>query len=384
MIRKKRERVKRMTMHCRSSARPHKGGDPVTRQAGWISAGAGMSGRGGHARARPVVSIVLAVLGVVFGLSTARAGDFYQGKTLTVLVGFAPGGGVDTTARVVARHLVRFIPGQPNLVVQNMEGAAGLVSMNYLDKRVAADGLTIAMPGRSWYVEGVLKGPGVQFDVSKLSFIGSPGAVNSAMFVRTATGVTSLAKLKASPKPLIFGTLGSTTPTAMVPALLAQHGYPIKLIAGYVSTSRILLALEQAEIDGFFTVEDSFARRHDLIDKKIVAPILQTRPHVPGVPLLHDVISDAERPLLMLLEAPENFGLPLVGPAGIPKERVGILRKAFLAMAADKDYQADAIKAEQPVGAPIDGAKLESMIHDMTAAMTPAIVADYRRLGSAK
>ena len=142
------------------------------------------------------------------GISAAHAEDFYQGKTLTVIVGFAPGGGVDTTARVVARHLVRFIPGQPGLVVQNMEGAAGLVATNYLDKRVAPDGLTLAMPGRSWYVEGVLKGAGVQFDVNKLSYIGSPGALNSAMYVRLATGVTTLAALKVSPKPLIFGTLG--------------------------------------------------------------------------------------------------------------------------------------------------------------------------------
>jgi hypothetical protein len=331
---------------------------------------------------------LLTALGVLAGVAAiapaASAEDFYHGKTLTVIVGFAPGGGVDTSARVVARHLVRFIPGQPGLVVQNMEGAAGLVATNYLDKRVVADGLTIAVPGRSWFVEGVLKGPGVQFDINKFSFIGSPGAVNSALFVRQATGVTTLAELKASPKPLIFGTLGSTTPTAMVPALLASHGYPIKLIAGYVSTSRILLALEQAEVDGFFTVEDSFARRHDLLDKKIVAPILQTRPHLPGLPLLHDLLPESEHPLLLLLEAPENFGLPLVGPAGIPKERVEILRKAFLAMAADKDFQAEAIKAEQPVGAPIDGAHLEGMIHDMASAATPDIVAAYRKLGAAK
>ena len=127
----------------------------------------------------------LAVAGVVLtaAIATARAGDFYQGKTLTIIVGFAPGGGVDNTARVVARHLVRFIPGEPGVVVQNMEGAAGLVAMNYVDKRAAADGLTLAVPGRSWYVEGALKGPGVAFDVDKLTFIGSPGQVNSCAFV---------------------------------------------------------------------------------------------------------------------------------------------------------------------------------------------------------
>jgi hypothetical protein len=327
---------------------------------------------------------LLAAVAALAAAAPASAADFYQGKTLTMIVGYAPGGGVDTTARVVARHLVRFIPGQPNLVVQNMEGAAGLVAMNYVDKRAAADGLTIAMPGRSWYVEGALKGPGVAFDVDKLTFLGSPGGVISALYVRPSTGVDSLAALKASPKPLTFGTLGSTTPTAMVPALLAAEGYPVKLISGYVSTARVLLALEQGEVDGFWTVDDSFARRHDLIDKAVVRPILQSRPHYPGVPVLRDAMPQSRRPLLLMLEAPENFGLPLVGPAGIATERTAILRNAFLAMAADPDYQADAVNAEQPVGSPIDGARLQIMIEELAKAATPDIVAAYRRLGTAK
>jgi len=327
---------------------------------------------------------VLAVLVLPAALVEARAADFYSGKTLTMIVGFAPGGGVDTTARVVARHLVRFIPGEPGLIVQNMEGAAGLVAMNYVDKRVAADGLTVAMPGRSWYVEGALKGPGVAFDVDKLTYVGSPGGVNSALYVRTATGIENLAALKSSPKALTFGTLGATTPTAMVPALLAADGYPVKLISGYVSTARVLLALEQGELDGFWTAEDSFARRHDLLDKNLVTPILQARPHLPGVPLLSDVAPPNRRPLLMLLEAPENFGLPLVGPADIPAERASILRQAFLAMAADPDYQAEATQAGEPVGSPIDGAQLQVMIGELAKAATPDIGAAYRRLGSAK
>jgi len=331
--------------------------------------------------------LVMRVAAAIFfacGASIAHAADFYQNKALTLIVGFAPGGGVDTTARVVGRHLVRFIPGAPTLLVQNMEGAAGLVAMNYLAKRIAADGLTIAMPGRSWYVEGALKGPGVAFDVDKLTYIGSPGGVNSGLYVRTATGVKNLAALKSSPRPLTFGTLGATTPTAMVPALLAGEGYPIKLISGYVSTARVLVALEQGEIDGFWTVEDSFARRHDLIDKDIVRPILQTRPHFRGVPLLSDVIPKSQRPLLMLLEAPDSFGLPLVGPAGVPADRADILRKAFMAMAADPDYRADARKAEQPVGEPIDGARLQAMVDELAKNATPDMVAAYRKLEATK
>jgi tripartite-type tricarboxylate transporter receptor subunit TctC len=325
-----------------------------------------------------------AALVLAAGATAVRAADFYRDKTLTLIVGFAPGGGVDTTARIVARHLARFIPGAPNIVVQNMEGAAGLVAMNYVAKRAAADGLTITMPGRSWYVEGALHGPGVAFDIDKLSFIGSPGGVNSGLFVRTATGIGSLAALKSSSRPLTFGTLGSTTPTAMVPALLAKAGYPIKLVSGYVSTARILVALEQGEIDGFWTVEDSFARRQDLIVKNIVRPILQTRPHLSDVPLLSDAITKDRLPLLQLLEAPDNFGLPLVGPAGIPADRVAVLRQAFLAMAADPIFQDEAAKAGESVGAPIGGAALQAMVHDLAKAATPDIVAAYRQLGSAK
>lgn len=341
-----------------------------------------------HDRARDLAKLFAAVAAFAAmsaaALDRARAADFYAGKTITMVVGYAPGGGVDTTARVIARHLGRFIPGDPGVIVQNMEGAAGLVSMNYVSSRVAADGLTIAVPGRSWYVEGALKGPGVSFDVEKLTFIGSPGGVNSSLYVRTATGVGSLAALKSSPKPLTFGTLGATTPTAMVPALLRSQGYPIKPISGYVSTARVLVALEQGEIDGFFTADDSFARRRDLIDKNIVRPILQTRPHFSAVPLLGDVVPAGQKPLLMLLEAPENIGLPVVGPPGIAAERLEILRQAFLAMAADPAYRAESVKTGQPVGAPISGAKLQSMIAELAKAATPDIVAAYRRLGSAK
>jgi hypothetical protein len=333
---------------------------------------------------RRLLMPAVAAIALAFGAPAARAADFYAGKTLTMIVGFAPGGGVDTTARVVGQHLVRFIPGAPTLLVQNMEGAAGLVAMNYLSRRVAADGLTIAMPGRSWYVEGALRSPGVAFDVDKLSYIGSPGGVNSALYVRTATGVHDLASLKAATKPLTFGTLGATTPTAMVPALLAAEGYPVKIISGYVSTARVLVALEQGEIDGFWTVEDSFARRHDLIDKNLVRPILQTRTHLPGVPLLGDVIPQDLRSLLMLLEAPDNFGLPLVGPAGVPAERTNILRKAFMAMAVDPAYQSDARKADQPVGEPIAGARLQTMVDELAKDATPDIVAAYRKLETAK
>src|ERR1700752_1390652 len=132
--------------------------------------------------------------------SPALAADVYQGKTLTVIVGYAPGGGVDASARAITRHLGRFIPGHPNIVVQNMEGAAGIVSLNHLDRRVAPDGLTLAVPGRSWYIEAIVKRPGITFDPTKFTYVGSPGTVSAAAFLRNSTGIASLDALKASSK----------------------------------------------------------------------------------------------------------------------------------------------------------------------------------------
>jgi tripartite-type tricarboxylate transporter receptor subunit TctC len=328
---------------------------------------------------------VLAGMAGAFSIASARAAaadtePFYRGRTIAILVGFAPGGGVDTTARVVAKNFVRFVPGTPNVLVQNMEGAAGAVAANHLYTRVAPDGLTLAIPGRSWFIEGVVKSPGIRFDPAKLSYIGSPGAVNSVFYVRTSTGVKSFADLKASKRPLTFGALASNTATAMIPALLANNGVPIKVVAGYGSSARILIALEQGEVDGYYTVEDTFARRKDLIDKKVVVPIMQYHPEHPNLPVVADVLPESTGPLLRLVMALESFGLPLVGPPGIPGDRLEALRKAFTAMAKDGEYRADAARVDMPVDGALDGEELAAMMAELAKSATPDVVAGYRRL----
>ncbi len=314
----------------------------------------------------------------------ARAADFYQGKMLTMIVGFAPGGGVDSISRLIARHLVRFIPGKPGIVVQNMEGAGGFIAATHMSARVVPDGLTISTPGRSWFVEGVVKSPGANFDPTKFGWIGSPGAVNSMIFVRASTGIKTFDDLKKSPRPITFGSLGATTTTSLLPVMLANNGWPIKVVLGYGATARILLAIEQGEIDAVFTVEELFARRQDLIQKKIVIPIARSLPGTPVLPLVRDALPKSDQPVLALVLAIDSFGLPLVTSPGVPAERLDILRTAFLAMCADKDYQADAMKIDQPVGAPLSGDKLAALIGDLATAATPETVAAYRRIGAAK
>jgi hypothetical protein len=229
-----------------------------------------------------------------------------------------------------------------------------------------------------------VKNPSVTYDSTRFGYVGSPGAVNSMVFVRASTGIRTFEELKSHPKTLSFGSLGSTTPTGMIPTMLAGHGAPIKVIFGYVSTARVLLALEQGEIDAVFTVEDSFARRQDLLNNKVVIPILQNKPTLPGIPLVRDVLPASQQPLLTLVLALENFGLPLVGPSGIPSERLAILRKAFIDMCNDADYRAEAARIEQPIGAPLEGGVLERMMKELAAGVTPDIAAAYRRLAAGK
>ena len=314
--------------------------------------------------------------------SAAPATEFYRGKTLTMVVGFAPGGGVDTAARVIARHLVRFIPGSPRSIVQNLEGAAGIVAANYLATRVAPDGLTIAVPGRSWYVEGVTNGVGVRFDSTKLSYLGSPGTVNSVIYIRSATGIKSLEQLMAAKRTFSFGALASNTTTAMVPTMLVRRGAPIRVVFGYGSSARIIVALEQGEADGMFTAESTFGLRQDLLDRKVLTVILQNKSVHPGIPLLRDVLPASEHPVLDLVMAQESFGLPVAAPQGIPSDRLEILRTAFTAMCNDAEYRAEAHRVALPVGEPLSGGDVATMMNELKASATPDVVAGYKRLGS--
>jgi tripartite-type tricarboxylate transporter receptor subunit TctC len=264
-----------------------------------------------------------------------------------------------------------------------MEGAAGALASNYIN-RAPPDGLTVSTPGRSWFVEGIVRGAAIGFDPTRFTYIGSAGGSNSVVYVRASTGIRSLDDLKAARQTVTFGSLASTTPTAMVPLMLAGLGMPIRVVLGYVSTARVLVALEQGEIDAVFTVADSFARRQDLIAGRIIVPILQSKPGLPDIPLVRDVLPPRDGPLLTLVMGTDSYGLPLVGPPGVPAELTAILRKAFIDMVADKDYRADAVKADLPVGAALEGAALAAMINELAASATPDIIAAYRRLGAAK
>lgn len=316
--------------------------------------------------------------------SVAHTDPFYKGKTITLISGFGAGGGVDATARIIQRHLWRFVPGWPEIIVQSMEGAGGIIAANYLDKRVPPDGLTLALPGRSWFVEGIVKSPGVTFDPTRLTFIGSSGVAPAFLFVRTDSGIKTFEDLKRSPKPLPLAAIAAGTSTAMVPRLLAQIGVPVEPVLGYGSTARMLIAVESGEAAGFFLSEDSVTRRADLQRKGVIIPLLQTRPIIAGLPLLQDVVPQSHQDLLALTVALDSFGLMLVGPPGIPAEQVTNLREAFMAMSDDREFLGDMARADLSPGEALSGEVLEADMKALAASITPELITRYRDLGGRK
>ncbi len=320
---------------------------------------------------------------LLFG-AAASAQDFYRGKTINFIIGYGPGGGIDSSSRLIARHLPRFIPGRPDIVPQNMEGAGGIVAANFLGGKAPRDGLTIGLPGRSWFVEGIVRTPGVTFDPAGLTYIGSGGTNNSMLWLRGALGIRTLDQLRGHAEKIPAAGIGPGTATVTIPNMLAQYGFPLRAVLGYNSSARALLAIEQGEAGAYFTPEDSFAQRPDLVTKGIVVPVLQSKPGIAGVPLLRDVVPAADHGVLALFMAYDDTGLMVVAPPDVPADRAAILRKAFLDMCGDPEFQADAVKIGEPAGAPVPGARLEQTMTALSALATPRVVAEYRRLGAAR
>src|SRR3954454_995540 len=155
-------------------------------------------------------------LALACAATAALADDFFAGKTLTIVCGYPPGGGVDAGARLIAQHLAKFIPGAPSIVVQNMPGAGGLVAANYLYAKAERSGLTVGLPGRDWVLHPTLQVAGGMFDALKYSYIGSTGPSNSFGWIRADLGIASLDRLKASADKVIIGALTPNTLTASV------------------------------------------------------------------------------------------------------------------------------------------------------------------------
>ena len=333
---------------------------------------------------RGIALVAGLMLVVCFATAGSAQSSFFAGKTITLYCGFSPGGGVDSEARIAARHLARFIPGNPTIVVKNMPGAGGIVLANHIYKGAEADGLTLAMPGRSGFLlSKIVKDKNVTYDLAKFAFIGGAGSTNSILWLRKDSGVTNVDQLKATKREIVVGAWSARAQNAIVPKVLQKYeGWPFKVVHGYPGTNEVIIAIERGELDGLYSHQGSVQSiRPDLITKGDLVPVVQTFEEYPNVPTIESLISNPqERALLGLLSAPSRIGLPLLAPPGIPADRLEILRKAHAQMARDKEYVEEAEKRGLPVGQPISGEELQTLIGQTLSSVPDEVLQEYLEL----
>jgi tripartite-type tricarboxylate transporter receptor subunit TctC len=365
----------------------------MTEPSGLFPGGAAAAGREVGMMAR-ISSLIVgmaagAAICVLPSVSSLAADDtnVFAGKTITIIAGLPPGGGVDGEMRVAARHIGRFIPGNPAIVAQNMPGAGGMVLGNFL-LHAAPDGLTLAMPGRSGFLlSNVVPQKGVAYDLTKFSYVGGAGSTNNALWLRKGAGIASLADLDKAEKEIVIGALSPRTGDAIIPKVLAKYqGWKFKIVFGYPGFNEVLTATERGEVDGFLTHEGSIrTSRPDLIDSGFLKPVLQSVDDLPGVPLIASVLRDPkEKALLGLLETPSEIGLPLMGPPAMPADRLAILRQAYARMVSDAAYREEAEKRGLPVGRAISGPDLQTKIAASLHSVDPAVLQEYLALTGEK
>jgi tripartite-type tricarboxylate transporter receptor subunit TctC len=325
-----------------------------------------------------VVKLVIAC--VVFCAGQALAQDsFFNGKTMRIIVGFSAGGGYDTYARLIARHMTRHIPGNPTIVVENMPGAGGLITANHLYKAAKPDGLTIGHFIGGLFLSQLLEKPGIEYDSRKFEYIGVPTQDNYVTGLSKSSGVASMQQWLAAKTPLKIGGIAPGTATSDIPRLLiATLGVPAQVVDGYKGTADVRLAFNSGEVAGLANAWQSFKStwRKEVEAKDVIVVVQHVskrHPELPNVPLDVEFAKDARARKLLEVGA-HSLGptaRPFVLPPGTPKDRVQTLRSAFTATMKDPQFLAEAKKGNLDID-PTTGAELNEnvrKIFDLDAAL---------------
>jgi tripartite-type tricarboxylate transporter receptor subunit TctC len=314
------------------------------------------------------ISAVFVALGLV-GPSEAQD-EFYKGKTVRIVVGFAAGGGFDTYSRTIARHIGKHIPGSPTFIVENMTGAGSLIAANHVFKVAKPDGLTIGHFIGGLFLGQVLGQKGIEFDARKFEYIGAPVTDHVVCALTKASGITSVAQWMAAKTPVKLGGVapGASTPDNGTRILKATLGLPLQLVTGYKGTSEIRLAAESGELAGGCWGWDSISSTwRKGLDSGEVNVVLQgaknPHPDLPKVPLAINLAKtdEARRLIDIAIHGDSEIVRTYTLPPGTPKDRVQVLRKAFFATLKDPAFLEDAKKANLGVS-PISGEEVEKII----------------------
>ena len=307
------------------------------------------------------------------------AADFYKNRTLSIVVGHETGTGFDTYARTLARHIGRHVPGNPNIVVQNMIGASGIAAANWLYNIAPKDGTVISTFAQTAAFEPIFGNAVAKFEPAKYTWIGNADEGVGICGVAKASGIQSLDDLRQ--RETIFAATGMTGPLASYAhAVKNLLGARIKVVPGYKGSASVKLAIQRGEVEGVCGVSLSTIKSQWQDDLRSGAfklilqlsgqpqPEFKGAPHVDAYPT-----TDEERQLFDLIFGAQALGRIYVSPPEVPAARRDALRSAFTATMQDPQFLADAAKTQIDV-APMTGEQVERFIARVSSA-SPAIVA---------
>ena len=311
----------------------------------------------------------LAGFGLLPLLQSASAQEnFFAGKTIRIIVGTGSGGGYDGAARLTARYLGKYIPGNPSFVVENMPGASGIKATNFLYEAAPKDGTVLATVNNSMPVYQAISQPGVRFKAEELNWIGSLLQTATTISIWHTAGVKTIDEAKR--KEVIMGATGAAGTKAAYPQLLNNTlGTKFKIVTGYEGGNTLRLAMERGEVQGDGSARWSSwkSTKPDWVrDNKVIALVqigLKKDEDLPHVPLLTELAQNEEqRKMFEFISQPIAMQQPFVGPPGIPAGRVILLRRAFYAMTRDPAFRKEVEQLDLELD-PVSGEEMQKIVH---------------------
>jgi tripartite-type tricarboxylate transporter receptor subunit TctC len=298
--------------------------------------------------------------------------SFYRGKTVRMIVAFAPGGGFDTYTRAIGRHIGKHIPGNPAVSVENMTGAGGFIQANHMYQQARPDGLTIGNNIGGLVLQQIMGAKGASFDGRKFEYLGAPSIDNPVCALTKASGITSVDKWFAAKEPVKLGGVGAGgTASDVARAVQTALKLPIRLVEPYKGTADIKLAAESGELAGgcwaWESIKSMWAKALETGELSIVLMVMPKKhPELPHVPLAVDYAKteDARRLLKYAVHDTATITRLYFVPPGTSKDRVLTLRKALAETLRDPEFLADAKKSKLDIE-PVSGEEMERLVHEL-------------------
>ena len=340
---------------------------------------------------RTVPLAMVAAAGIVASPATAvEYGTHYKNKRITIVIPYGPGGTYDKYGQTFSRHLGRFIPGEPTVIVQHMPGAGGAKAMNYTYNVMQKRGYNMVVPLDNVVINQLLRPEKMRYQSDKFTWIGSSNQTNNVMVVRTDSGVTDIKSWKG--KKLIGATSGKGSTGYIVPRLvMVTLGLEGKMVTGYKGSSRSIMAIEQGEaqmasfnwlawsskVPHWFEVD--WSKGAEPFARAILQVGHFRDPALPGVPMLSDLVDDKYQDVVAFLGGLGVLGRGLALPPGVPRALVPGLRASYKTMNGDAKFAAELKKRRLRLMF-TDGATLQKTVVRSMRATTPAVIKQLRTL----